>query len=171
MIIRQENKNDYNNIYKFVKKAFKTAEVRDGHEQDLVNDLRNSCKYIPELALVAEENGKLIGYIMVTKTKVTGENGSFEVLYLAPVAVDIEHRKKHIGSSLIITAMEISLNMGYRAVFLAGNPAFYNRFGFVPTKNFGIKCNFEIPEERTDNIMVYELYEGALGGITGVVEF
>lgn len=171
MIIRQENKNDFSEIYELVKTAFETAEVKDGHEQDLVNKFRKGSKYIPELALVAEHNEKIIGYIMLTKTNVKYEGQKFEVLYLAPVAVKKEYRKQKVGSQLIHTAMKKAHAMGFKAVFLAGNPVYYNRFGFVPTICYGIKCNIEIPEELFENIMVCELFPHALDGISGIVEF
>lgn len=73
MIIRQENKNDFEKIYQLVKTAFETAEVKDGDEQDFVNELRSSNHYIPELAFVAELDGEIIGYIMMTQTYVEHE--------------------------------------------------------------------------------------------------
>lgn len=171
MIIRQENKNDFTTIYQLVRTAFETAEVKDGHEQDLVNELRNSNKYLPELALVAEQDGKIIGYLMITKTNVENESGKVEVLYLAPIAVSIEYRNQKVGSELIDSAMKKAHDLGFKAVFLAGNPAYYNRFGFVPTIRYGIKCSIEVPEELFENIMVCELYPQALNGISGIVQF
>lgn len=171
MIIRQENKSDFMEVYELVKAAFETAEVKDGHEQDLVNEFRNSSKYIAELALVAENNGKIIGYIMLTKTNIENEGEKFEALYLAPVAVALEYRNQKVGSELICAAMKKAYDMGFKAVFLAGNPAYYNRFGFVPTIRYGIRCNIEIPEELYENIMVCELFPQALNGISGIVEF
>lgn len=67
MNIRKEQPADYSEIYSVVKKAFDLAEYKDGTEQDMVNSLRKGSAYIPELSLVAEENGKIIGYIMFTK--------------------------------------------------------------------------------------------------------
>ena len=67
MIIRQENAEDFSRIYELVKVAFQTAEVTSGQEQELVGKLRNSANYIPELALVAEENGELLGHIILKK--------------------------------------------------------------------------------------------------------
>lgn len=171
MIIRQENENDFLEIYELVKTAFETAEVKDGDEQELVNKLRNSSQYIPELALVAEQNGKIIGYIMMTKTIVENKGEKNEVLYLAPVAVDLDYRKQKVGSELICTAKKIACDMGYKAVFLAGNPAYYNRFGFVPAISYDIRCNVEVPEELLENIMACELFPQSLDGISGMVEF
>ncbi|HWR07601.1 hypothetical protein [Sporomusa sp.] len=56
MIIRKETEKDFSQIYDLVKAAFQTAKVSDGKEQDFVNQLRSSSNYIPELALIAEEN-------------------------------------------------------------------------------------------------------------------
>ena len=57
MIIRKEEPKDKEEIYNLVKEAFKNAEHSDGQEHNLVNKLRNSESFIPELALVAEDNG------------------------------------------------------------------------------------------------------------------
>jgi predicted N-acetyltransferase YhbS len=172
MRIRPENPSDFTAIYDLVKTAFETAEVKDGSEQDLVNILRaDSSKYIPELALVAEQNGIIVGYIMLTRTWVQNDQSRHEVLYLAPVAVALEHRRQGIGSELIRTAMQKGKQMGFTSVFLAGNPAYYNRFGFVPTIRHNIKCNVDIPEELYPNIMTCELYPNALNGISGIVQF
>jgi predicted N-acetyltransferase YhbS len=170
MNIRQENRNDYDTIYQLVRTAFETAKVKDGHEQDFVNSLRDSSKYIPELALVAEEDGSIIGHIMLSRTCVENETGKFEALHLAPVSVVLEHRNQGVGSKLIQTAMKLATDMGFQAVFLAGDPAYYRRFGFVPTIRYGIKYSAEIPEELVDHIMVCELAPNALDGVYGKVE-
>lgn len=67
MIIRRETSEEFPRIYALVKTAFQTAKVADGNEQDFVSQLRAGGGYIPELALVAEENGSLIGHIMLTR--------------------------------------------------------------------------------------------------------
>lgn len=81
MIIRQEEQKDYEDVYALVKAAFESAEHADGNEQDLVTALRKGSAYLPELSLVAEINGKLVGHIMFTKVKV----GESVQLALAPL--------------------------------------------------------------------------------------
>ncbi|CEP80732.1 GNAT family acetyltransferase [[Clostridium] sordellii] len=49
IIIRKENIKDKNIIYSLIKEAFKNESHSDGDEPDLVNRLRNSKNYIPEL--------------------------------------------------------------------------------------------------------------------------
>ena len=67
MIIRQEETKDYKAVYRVVKSAFDSAEHSDGNEQDLVNALRNSGSFIPQLSLVAEQGGEILGHILFTK--------------------------------------------------------------------------------------------------------
>jgi putative acetyltransferase len=90
LIIRQETPSEYQTIYDFVKVAFQTAKVADGNEQNYVDKLRVSGNYIPELALVAEEDAKLVGHIMLTKTCVSMANLKFDALLLAPLSVALE---------------------------------------------------------------------------------
>ena len=97
MIIRQEETRDYENIYSVVKKAFGSAVQADGNEQDLVNALRNGDAYIPELSLVAEIDGVIVGHIMFTKAKVEDK----VVLALAPLSVLPEYQRQGVGTALI----------------------------------------------------------------------
>ena len=47
--------------------------MADGDEYDFVSQLRVSGNYIPDLAFVAEDDGKLVGHIMLTRTYVVTE--------------------------------------------------------------------------------------------------
>lgn len=88
-IVRQITKADYSTVYNLIKTAFETAEHRDGDEQDFAVNLRNGENYIPELDLVAEMEGSLIGHIMFTKTYVTKPDDSrYNTLLVAPLAVE-----------------------------------------------------------------------------------
>ncbi len=167
MIIRQENENDYDRIYELVKTAFETARVSNGKEQELVNELRGSDKYIPELALVAEDNSGIIGHILITRTFIVEGDNKFEGLYLAPVSVKLENRKQGVGSRLIKESFRIAKDMGYSSVFLVGYPAYYQRFGFKSLSSFGIKYKLPIPEE---NALGCELVPDALSGVKGTID-
>jgi len=167
MIIRKETNQDFDQIYNLVKTAFLTAEVSAGTEQDLVNEIRESDQYIPELSLVYEENGKVIGHIMLSKAYIhDGENKS-EALYVAPLSVFQEQRKKGIGSALMRESFRIAEQLGYTSVFLVGNPDYYFRFGFKCITEFGIKYRQEIPPQF---VMACELVPNALKNIQGTID-
>jgi predicted N-acetyltransferase YhbS len=168
MIIRQEKPEDFSLIFYLVKTAFQTAKVTNGSEQDFVNRLRSSANYIPKLALVAEENDKLIGHIMLTKTDIVNDSSKFETLLLAPISVALEHRNRGVGSELIKASSKLAEEMGYTSVFLVGDPAFYHRFGFKAAINFGIGHEPDIPNEY---VMACELFPDALLEIGGTIDF
>ena len=148
--IRQENKNDYVEVYNVVKKAFETAEHSDGNEQDLVEALRKSTSFIPELSLVAVMDNKIVGYILFTKIKI----GKNEELALAPLAVLPEYQRQGIGKELIKRGHEIAKELGYHYSVVLGSEKYYPKFGYVPAIGYGIKAPFEVADE---NFMAIEL--------------
>ena len=168
MNIRQENEKDFTKIYTLIKTAFETAEVSEGSEQDFADNLRQSAQYIPELALVAEQDGDIIGHIMLTRYSYKQNDQEKLVLLLAPLAVKIEYRNQGIGSKLITRSFEIACELGYTSIVLAGNPAYYSRFGFRPSIEYNISNTNGFPEE---NIMFKELTPGALAGGEGKISF
>ncbi|MDD2439990.1 MAG: N-acetyltransferase [Methanosarcinaceae archaeon] len=165
MLLREESKRDFEKIYELVKTAFRTAKVSDGTEQELVNKLRNSEYYIPELALVAEEEGRLLGHIMLTKTYILEDSKKHETLLLAPISVLLKYRKRGIGSKLIIQSFERAKALGYTSIVLVGDPNFYKRFGFKKASDFGISYK-GIPEEY---VLARELTKNALSELRGEI--
>lgn len=163
MNIRKEQPADYSEIYSVVKKAFDSAEYKDGTEQDLVNALRKGNAYIPELSLVAEEKGKIVGYIMFTKATV----GETEILALAPLAVLPKYQRKGVGTALIREGHRIGKLLGYGYSVVLGSEHFYPRAGYVPADSFGITAPFDVP---CANYMVCRLQDNA-DGIRGVVHY
>lgn len=150
MIIRQEEKKDYKEVFEVVEKAFATALHTDGTEQFLVEKLRKSEAFIPELSLVALIGDRIIGHILFTKVKV----GETTQLGLAPLAVLPEYQNHGVGSALIKEGHRIAKEMGYDYSILIGHEAYYPKFGYVPAKTFGITASFEVNDE---NFMAYSL--------------
>lgn len=164
--IRQETVADREVIYKLVETAFKTAKVSDGDEQNFTMRLWNGENHIPQLGLVAEEDGKLIGHIMFTHTYVTNPDGSrFNTLLVAPLSVLLEYRSQGVGSALVQEGIKIAKAMGYDSAFLCGDPDYYKKFGYRPTHLYGISHE-NIPSEY---VMAIELTENSLNGVTGVI--
>lgn len=166
IIIRQETAEDFTEIYNLVKSAFKTAKVTNGREQDFVNDLRGGECYIPELSLVAEDNGNVVGHIMLSGTYIVSNEAKLSTLLLAPVAVALEYRNKGIGARLINEGLRLAKELGYSSVFLVGDPRYYNRLGFRTSMNFGIRNSHKIPDEF---VLALELVPDALSDANGII--
>lgn len=161
--IRQENKNDYEEIYNTIKIAFETAEHSDGNEQDLVVALRASDSFIPELSLVAVQNNKIIGYILFTKIEI----GEYKELALAPLGILPEYQRQGIGKKLIEEGHKIARKLGYHYSIVLGSDRYYSKFGYIPASQYGILAPFEVSNE---NFMAIKLND-TNKKITGVVNY
>lgn len=154
MRIRKEEPKDYERIYSVVKTAFDCAEHADGNEQDLVNALRAGEAFIPELSLVAEMDGKIVGHIMVTKATINEET----VLALAPLSVLPEYQRQGIGTALIKEGHNLAAELGYAYAIVLGSEHYYPKAGYLPAQNFEIRPPFDVPSE---NFMACKLKEDA----------
>ncbi len=133
MTIRPERPADYDRIAVVVAAAFGRE-----NEARLVGLLRDLPNYVPELALVAEEDGAVVGHIMISYVTLQGDEAR-QVLSLAPVAVAPERQGEGIGGALIREAVARADALGEPLVVLQGHPAYYPRFGFERARPLGIE--------------------------------
>ena len=168
MLIRPEQPSDFAAIRDLVKTAFATAKVSNGDEQGFLDRLRASDGYIPQLAMVAEDDSGLVGQITLTQTSITTANGPRPLLLLGPICVVLERRRSGLGSRLIGEALDRARQLGHAAVILVGNPAYYGRFGFRPAIAFGVANANGIPDQY---VMALELVAGGLANAAGSITF
>lgn len=161
--IRQESKEDYEEVYNVTKIAFETAEHSDGNEQDLVVALRDSNSFIPELSLVAVQDNKIIGYILFTKIEI----GEYKELALAPLGILPEYQRQGIGTMLIQEGHKIAKKLGYHYSIVLGSKKYYPKFGYIPASKYGILAPFKVSNE---NFMAIKLND-TNKDITGVVKY
>lgn len=163
MIIRQEERKDREAVTSVVKRAFDSAEHSDGNEHDLVDRLRKSEASIPELSLVAEADGIIIGHIMFTRAAIGGK----AVLALAPLSVLPGFQGRGTGLALIRKGHEIAEDLGYGYSVVLGSPGYYRKAGYVPARELGIVSPAGIPEE---NLMACKLKDDE-PHIHGTIEY
>ena len=138
-------------------------------EGKLVENLRKSSKFVPELSIVAEADGKIVGnilfYLIIIKSAAGKEK---ETISLAPMSVRPEFQKQRIGSELIREGLKTCRQFGYDSVIVLGHPEYSPTFGFKQADTWGIKDPFGAP---TEAFMALELKEGVLEGASGMVEY
>jgi predicted N-acetyltransferase YhbS len=170
MRIRQERLDDYAEVYKLVKGSFATDPQSDGTEADYLNNVREKDSFIPELSLLAEDdNGKIVGQIVLYKTTVTMQDKVITELVLSPICVHPDYFRHGIARAMMEKAFEIADSMGYNMVFLCGEPRIYRKLGFVPSHEHNI-YHINDTSKNADWCMVRELVNGASKNISGTVD-
>ncbi|AWM17072.1 GNAT family N-acetyltransferase [Bacillus inaquosorum] len=166
--IRQELTHEYNTTEDIVKRAFLNEKYSDKKEHFLVNKIRKSDAFIPELSLVALNGKEIVGHILLSKIKIVDGDNAVDSLALAPVSVAPEYQRKGIGSQLIHVALKKAKELGYRSVIVLGHKDYYPKFGFKPASLWNIKAPFEVPDEV---FMALELSKESLENVKGVVHY
>lgn len=168
VVLRQEQASDFEAVFEVIRRAFEKEEYSDQREQYLVERLRNSSAFIPELSIVAETEGKVVGHILMTKIQIKDKDATHPSLALAPVSVLPEFQGKGIGARLIHKAHEVADSLGFSSSVLLGHEKYYPRFGYERTDKYNIRLPFPAPPE---NCMVKSLRAGGLEGVEGMVEY
>jgi putative acetyltransferase len=116
--VRDEGPHDWEAVYRVISSAFgQLAEAK------LVEELREAGDNV--LSLVADEDGLIVGHVLLSKM-----DAPFPALALAPISVIPTRQRNGIGSTLIKRAVDRARNQGWTAIFVLGDPNYYERFGF-----------------------------------------
>jgi putative acetyltransferase len=134
VIIRPEAVGDHDSIRRVVSAAF-----RSDAEADLVDRIRASVEYVPEMALVAEVDGEIVGHVMISGAVVRNADGDRRIVMLSPLAVLPASQGRGVGSTLVRSAVDVAERRGEPLVVLEGSPAYYGRLGFEPSCMYGIE--------------------------------
>jgi uncharacterized protein (TIGR03083 family) len=116
--------------------AFEVDEVAH-----LVELLRRAPGFDPTLALVAvDAQGELVGQVMLTDVAVdsTENQDAGRVLSLAPLAVRPDFQRRGVGRLLVSECLALADRLGAALVVVEGDPAVYQRYGFVDAEEHGL---------------------------------
>jgi putative acetyltransferase len=130
--IRPEGPADFQAVSDVVKAAFGQSD-----EASMIELIRQSPHYVPGLALVAEEEGEIVGQALFSYIGLNGDNPA-QVLGLAPMAVVPVLQGEGIGSALIKEGLLKADRRREPLVVVLGHPDYYPRFGFEPASRHGI---------------------------------
>ncbi|HUI26526.1 MAG TPA: N-acetyltransferase [Candidatus Kryptonia bacterium] len=163
LAIRAERPQDRAAISEVNVRAFGRAD-----EARLVDELRGSRAFIPDLSLVAECDGRVVGHVLFSRIVIQTGGGDVPALALAPVAVEPELHKQGIGAALIGCGLERARELGHRIVIVLGHATYYPRFGFAPASRRGITAPFPV---RDESFMYCDLVTDASVGVRGTVQY
>ena len=176
--IRPETRKDYKDIVSLVLRSFREGtDYSDGPDVvALIEEIRVSPNYIPELSFVAELDGKIVGHFLfshfpLSKTPEGGHIDTQDIVMLAPVSVHADYLHQHIGSTMLTLGIERVRQAGFRGITVEGNFNFYNRVGFETSSKYRIYPTCGIPMREPRCMMCQETYPGSLEGIQGYIVY
>ena len=159
--IREERSSDHAEV-----DAIQRAAFGGPGEAELVAVLREAAN--PQLSLVAERGGEIVGHVFFSPIEIEGPETSPPCAGLAPLAVLPERQSEGAGSALVRAGLCESAALGWQAVFLLGDPAYYERFGFHLAAPHGLHYESEVFDSA---FQVLELVPGCLSGCRGWVRY
>jgi predicted N-acetyltransferase YhbS len=109
-------------------------------EVGVLRALFDAEEYIPDLSVVAVQDGEIVGHVISTR----GWVGDHALLGLGPIGVTPRLQRQGIGSALMRETVDRANAAGERGIVLLGSPDYYSRFGFVPASSLGVQA--PVPE-------------------------
>jgi putative acetyltransferase len=156
--IREERSGDLAAIRELNEEAFGQA-----LEARIIDELRANGAIL--LSLVAAEGRKIIGNIVYSPASIGGKiNGAA----LGPMAVHPAYQRKGIGARLVESGNARIKDAGWPFVIVLGHPEYYPRFGFRPASFYGIRCEWDVPD---DAFMALILDEKRMQGVAGIAQY
>jgi len=156
--IREERSDDIAAIREVNRLAF-----GQDQESNIVDALRTNGGAL--LSLVATVNGQVEGHIMYSPLTVA-EN--VRGVALGPMAVVPEYQRQGIGTQLIEGGNRKIKDAGYPFIIVVGHAQYYPRFGFRPASEYGINCEWDVPDEV---FMLLVLNEAKMQGASGLAKY
>lgn len=118
-IIRLETTNDYAEVENLTREAFWNVYTPGCNEHYFVHVMRSHKDFIPELDFVIELDGKIIGNIMYTRSKLIDKNGEEKtVISFGPLSIHPDFQRQGYGKALIEHSFSKACELGYDAVVI-----------------------------------------------------
>jgi putative acetyltransferase len=87
---------------------------------------------------------------------------------LGPMAVVPEHQRKGIGTRLVEAGNRKIKDAGYPFIIVVGHAEYYPRFGFSLASEYGIKCEWDVPD---NSFMLLILDREKMQGVSGLARY
>ena len=167
-IIRRERKEEHRKVENLVREAFWNVYRPGCLEHYVLHQLRNDPAFVPELDLVLEKDGHIIGQNMFMRAVIQADDGRrIPIMTMGPICIAPDSQKQGYGKLLLDASLQMAAELGCAALCLEGNISFYGKSGFTCASTFGIRYH-GLPEGTDASFFLCrELVAGYLTGITG----
>ena len=159
---------EYRAVETLVRDAFWNVYRPGAIEHYLIHVLRGAEGYEPALDLVMERDGVLIGQSLCMPAEtLLDAGGVLPVLCLGPIGIAPAWQRQGFGKRLLDETIARAAALGYGAICLEGNSAFYEKSGFVRGDSLGLRYRDD-DGSMAPYFLVRELCAGYLDGVRGV---
>ena len=163
--IRTETPADYRAVENLTREAFWNVYRPGCLEHYVLHQFRSQPDFVPELDLVLEAEGALIGHVMYVRSAIQTDDGrTLPIMTFGPISIAPKWKRQGYGTVLLRHSMELAREMGAGALAITGNLGFYGKSGFVVAKTRGIRY---ADDPDADYFLVAELEPGFLTGVSG----
>ena len=167
-LIRPETPADHREVEVLTREAFWNVYRPGCMEHYLVHRYRGLEGFVPQLDLVMEADGRIVGHIMYVHAAIHADGGAvLPVMTFGPISIAPGYQRRGLGRALLEDSLARAAALGAKAVCIEGNPAFYAKAGFVPAAGTGIRYNDEPADATPPYFLLKELVPGYLGGVSG----
>ena len=169
IVIRRERPEDRRAVEELVREAFWNVYRPGCLEHYVLHRLRDDPAFVPELDLVMERDGRLIGQNMFMHAAIRADDGrEIPIMTMGPICIAPEFKRQGYGKRLLDASLERAAALGCGALCFEGNIASYGKSGFRFAREFAIRYH-DLPEGADDSFFLCrELENGYLRGVSGV---
>ena len=169
IIIRKEAISERRAVESMVRESFWNVYRPGCYEHYVLHQLRNDPAFVPELDLVLEKDGLLIGQNMFMRARIKADDGrEIPIMTMGPICIAQEFKRQGYGKILLDASLERAAALGCGALCFEGNILFYGKSGFTYASDFGIRYHDLPADADASFFLCRELIPGYLRGVTGV---
>lgn len=167
--IRREEEKDYRAVEELIRDSFWNVYHPGALEHYVMHCFRGTESFIPELDLIMEKDGELIGQVMYARAELKGKNGeSLPCMTFGPICIANSYKRRGFGKMLLDESMNRAEEFGANLLCITGNIQFYGKSGFVIASSLGISYEDAQPgDEIVPYFLAKELRKGYLNGFKG----
>ena len=166
LIVRAETKEDWRAVENLIRESFWNVYRPGCMEHYVMHCFRSDPAFVPELDLVLEKDGQLIGQVMYVRAELDLDNGKkLPIMVLGPICIAPEYKRQGYGRYLLDVSLEKAKAMNAGGIVIEGNIDFYGKSGFVVAKTKGIRY---ADDPDAEYLLCRELTERYFDDVKGV---
>lgn len=169
--IRVEEPRDFRTVETLTRESFWNVYHPGCTEHYVLHCFRDNPDFIPELSLVMEKDGQIIGHVMFSKAELAVEKDGkptgkkLPIATFGPISIHPDYKRQGYGLALLKYALEKAKALGIGFICMEGNILFYSHAGFDLASKLNIHYHAEPKDSEVPYFLAQELIPGYLNGI------